>query len=45
MVSDATTGDSTYGGGRYVYLDLPESNGTITIDFNRLYKIALLQMH
>ena len=37
MVRDQTTGDETYGGGRYVYLDLPESDGPVTIDFNRLY--------
>jgi len=37
MVSDDTTGDDTYGGGRYIYLDLPESNGPVTVDFNRLY--------
>ncbi len=37
MVSDQTTGDSTYGGGRYIYFDLPASNGPVSIDFNRLY--------
>ncbi len=37
MVSDDTTGDSTYGGGRYIYLDIPETNGNVSIDFNRLY--------
>jgi hypothetical protein len=37
MVGDNTTGESTYGGGRYVYLDLPEKNGPVTIDFNKLY--------
>jgi len=37
MVSDQTTGETTYGGGRYIYLDLPDSNGPITIDFNHLY--------
>jgi len=37
MVSDATTSESTYGGGRYVYLELPEKNGAVTVDFNRLY--------
>ena len=37
MVSDETSGDMTYGGGRYIYLNLPEKNGAITIDFNRLY--------
>lgn len=37
MVSDATTGSDTYGGGRYVYLELPETDGEVTLDFNRLY--------
>lgn len=37
MVGDATTGDSSYGGGRYIYLDLPKENGTVEIDFNKLY--------
>jgi len=37
MVYDETSSDDTYGGGRYVYLDLPESNGSVRVDFNRLY--------
>ena len=37
MVGDATSGDSTYGGGRYMYIDLPETNGKVTLDFNYLY--------
>lgn len=37
MVADATNDEETYGGGRYVYLDLPESDGKVTLDFNRLY--------
>lgn len=37
MVGDITNGDSTYGGGRYFYLDLPKQNGLIKIDFNKLY--------
>jgi len=37
MVSDKTTGDETYGGGRYIYLDLPETSGLVTLDFNYLY--------
>ncbi|NND51656.1 MAG: DUF1684 domain-containing protein [Flavobacteriaceae bacterium] len=37
MVNDETSGDDTYGGGRYVYLDLPEQDGKVTIDFNKLY--------
>lgn len=37
MVGDLTTGNDTYGGGRYIYLDLPETNGKVTLDFNYLY--------
>lgn len=37
MVADDTSGETTYGGGRYIYLDLPESNGQVSLDFNRLY--------
>jgi hypothetical protein len=37
MVGDATSGDTTYGGGRYMYIDLPETNGKVTLDFNYLY--------
>lgn len=37
MVGDITNGDTTYGGGRYFYLDLPKENGLIKIDFNKLY--------
>ncbi len=37
MVSDETTGDETYGGGRYIYLDLPETDGMVILDFNYLY--------
>ena len=37
MVGDITSGETTYGGGRYFYLDLPKQNGLIKIDFNKLY--------
>jgi len=37
MVSDETTGDETYGGGRYINLDLPETDGVVRLDFNYLY--------
>ena len=37
MVSDETTGNETYGGGRYIYLDLPETDDLATLDFNYLY--------
>lgn len=37
MVSDETTGNETYGGGRYIYLDLPKTDDLVTLDFNYLY--------
>lgn len=37
MVSDKTSGDETYGGGRYIYLDLPKTDGSVTLDLNYLY--------
>lgn len=37
MVADETTGEETYGGGRYIYLNLPDSDGIVEIDFNKLY--------
>lgn len=37
MVSDITTGETTYGGGRYMYLTLPERDGELRLDFNKLY--------
>jgi len=37
MVGDATSGNTTNGGGRYMYIDLPETNGKVTLDFNYLY--------
>ena len=37
MVGDLTTGDSTYGGGRYIYLDVPQTDGKVQLDFNYLY--------
>ena len=41
MVGDLTSGETTYGGGRYMYLELPEADGTITLDFNYLYNPPL----
>lgn len=37
VFGDATNGDTTYGGGRFVYVDAPDENGRTTIDFNRAY--------
>lgn len=36
VVQDETSGIETYGGGRYIYCDL-EADGTVVIDFNKLY--------
>lgn len=37
MLNDNTAGNETYGGGRYFYLELPETDGEIIIDFNKMY--------
>jgi uncharacterized protein len=34
---DETTGNETYGGGRYIDLRLPKKGNTIIIDFNKAY--------
>ncbi len=36
MVADETSGETTYGGGRYLYVEAQES-GLVRADFNRLY--------
>jgi uncharacterized protein (DUF1684 family) len=35
VFGDATNGESTYGGGRFLSLDPPAPDGTVIIDFNR----------
>jgi len=35
--TDLTTGNLCYGGGRYMDIDIPESDGEIELDFNRCY--------
>ncbi|HNP20119.1 MAG TPA: DUF1684 domain-containing protein [Fulvivirga sp.] len=37
IVGDATSTKSTYGGGRYMYLDLPKADSLVVLDFNHLY--------
>lgn len=37
IFSDATTGQTTYGGGRYLYCPKPDENGQTVIDFNRAF--------
>lgn len=37
IFSDQTTGEETYGGGRYMYVPRPDSTGYTTVDFNKAY--------
>ena len=37
MFGDKSSGLSSYGGGRYLVTEAPDSNGMVTIDFNRAY--------
>jgi len=37
MVADPTNSNSTYGGGRYMYLDLPQKDSVLQLDLNLLY--------
>lgn len=37
IVGDESNRSSTYGGGRYLYTDLPDENGNVIMDFNKLY--------
>ena len=37
VFGDATNGSETYGGGRFVYTDLPSDDGTVILDFNKSY--------
>lgn len=37
VFGDATNGDTTYGGGRFLYTDPPAGDGTVVVDFNRAY--------
>jgi uncharacterized protein (DUF1684 family) len=37
VFGDASSGHDTYGGGRFVYCDMPGADGTTTLDFNRAY--------
>lgn len=34
---DTTAGDSTYPAGRFLYVDPPDTNGHVVLDFNRAY--------
>lgn len=37
IIADQTSGDETYGGGRFMYVNRPDSTGTILLDFNKAY--------
>jgi len=37
VFGDATSGKETYGGGRMIYIPVPDENGNTFIDFNRAY--------
>ncbi|MDT3695449.1 MAG: DUF1684 domain-containing protein [Ignavibacterium sp.] len=37
IIADQTSGDETYGGGRFLYVNKPDSTGTINLDFNKAY--------
>ncbi|MBW7842501.1 MAG: DUF1684 domain-containing protein [Ignavibacteriales bacterium] len=37
IFADQTSGDETYGGGRFMYVNKPDSTGIINLDFNKAY--------
>lgn len=37
IFADRTNGDTTYGGGRYLYTSLPDAEGRVPVDFNKSY--------
>lgn len=37
IFADGTSGEETYGAGRYLYADKPDSNGIVILDFNLAY--------
>ena len=37
IIADQTSGDETYGGGRFMYVKKPDSTGIIILDFNKAY--------
>jgi uncharacterized protein (DUF1684 family) len=37
IFADLTSGESTYGAGRFLYTDGPDSNNTVILDFNKSY--------
>jgi len=37
VFADETTGNETYGGGRFLYVDKPSDGNTVILDFNKAY--------
>jgi uncharacterized protein (DUF1684 family) len=37
IIADGTSGEETYGGGRFLYTDKADSNGNVIVDFNKAY--------
>ena len=37
IIADETSGEETYGAGRYLYIDKADSNGKVIVDFNLAY--------
>lgn len=37
IIADGTSGEETYGGGRFLYTEKPDSNGIVVVDFNKSY--------
>jgi uncharacterized protein (DUF1684 family) len=37
IFSDTTSGKETYGAGRYLYIPMPDAQGSVFIDFNKAY--------
>ncbi len=37
VFADLTSGEETYGAGRFLYIDGPDSNNNVILDFNKAY--------
>ena len=45
IFGDETSGLETYGGGRFIYVEKPDENGIVEIDFNRAYNPPCVFTH
>ncbi len=45
IFGDATNGQETYGGGRYLYTDAPDTAGAVVVEFNRAYNPPCVFTH